>query len=88
MGLFTFVCTDSHNFFPYDTRLGQNYCTSHVSENALEASMKGSKFKIKSFKIYTDKDSGDTVVHAIAKGNGKKIAVLLEFAEKTGEISL
>lgn len=66
--------------------MGQAVSESYVTENALEGTLSGKKYKIKSFKIYTDKNSGESIVHAIAKGNGKTIAVLLEFAEKMGEI--
>lgn len=59
----------------------------YVSENALDASLSNKSFKIKNFKIYKDKKSGEKIVHAIAKGNGKTVAILLEFAEKAGEIS-
>ncbi len=66
--------------------IGQAVSESYVTENALDATLSGKKYKIKSFKVYTDKGSGESIVHAIAKGNGKTVAVLLEFAEKTGEI--
>ncbi len=66
--------------------IGQAVSENYVSENALDATLSGKKYKIKSFKVYTDKDSGESIVHAIAKGNGKTIAVLLDFAEKAGEI--
>ena len=67
--------------------MGKAVSEKYVSENALNSSMSGNKYKIKSFKIYTDKNSGESIVHAIAKGDGKKVAILLEFAEKAGEIS-
>ncbi len=67
--------------------MGLAVSESYVSENALDTSMSGNKYKIKSFKVYTDKASGNSIVHAIAKGNGKTVAVLLEYAEKAGEIS-
>lgn len=67
--------------------MGRAVSEKYVEENALSSSKESSKYKIKSFKIYTDKDTGETIVHAIAKGRGKKVAILLEFAEKTGEIS-
>lgn len=66
--------------------MGQAVSESYVAENALAAGMEGTKYKIKKFKVYTDKDTGDKIVHAIAKGSGKTIAVLLEFAERTGEL--
>jgi hypothetical protein len=59
----------------------------YVSENALDATLSKTSYKIKNFKIYKDKKSGEKIVHAIAKGNGKTVAILLEFAEKAGEIS-
>lgn len=66
--------------------MGQAVSPSYVQENALPAAMEGSKFKIKQFKVYTDKDTGDQIVHAIAKGGGKNVAILLDFAEKMGEL--
>jgi len=68
--------------------MGQAVSESYVKENAIASSLSGTKYKIKSFKIYTDKDTGQSIVHAIAKGNGKTVAVLLDFAEKSGELSL
>jgi len=59
---------------------------SYVEKNALDTTMEGIKLKIKQFKIYTDKETGENIVHAIAKGKGKNVAVLLELAEKSGEI--
>ena len=67
--------------------IGQAVSESYVTANALESSQSGNKYKIKNFKVYTDKASGESIVHAIAKGNGKTVAILLDFAEKTGEIS-
>jgi hypothetical protein len=66
--------------------MGKAVSEKYVEDNALTSSMKGMKFKIKNFKVYTDKETGGKIIHAIAKGNGKKIAVLLEFAEKSKEI--
>lgn len=66
--------------------MGQAVSESYVTENALDDTFSGKKFKIKNFKVYTDKSTGESIVHAIAKGNGKTIAILLEFAEKLGEI--
>jgi len=66
--------------------MGKAVSASYVEKNALDNSMVGKSFKIKQFKVYTDKDSGENIVHAILKGNGKNIAILLELAEKTGEI--
>tara|TARA_X000000950_G_C13863088_1_gene639526 strand:- start:861 stop:1406 length:546 start_codon:yes stop_codon:yes gene_type:complete len=68
--------------------MGQAVSESYVTENALNTSDSGKKYKIKSFKVFTDKNSGNSIVHAIAKGNGKTIAILLDFAEKAGEISM
>jgi hypothetical protein len=67
--------------------MGKAVSEKYVTENELPSSKEKSKYKIKSFKIYTDKDTDEKIVHAIAKGGGKTIAILLEFAEKTGEIS-
>ncbi|MEE9407584.1 MAG: hypothetical protein V3V28_05865 [Polaribacter sp.] len=66
--------------------MGKAISTKYVEENALDTSMESKKFKIKFFKIYSNKGSDEKIVHAIAKGNGKTVAILLEFAEKTGEI--
>ncbi|MCG1037484.1 hypothetical protein [Polaribacter sargassicola] len=66
--------------------IGQAVSESYVTENALDDSFNGKKFKIKNFKVYTDKNTGDSVVHAIAMGEGKTVAILLEYAEKLGEI--
>ncbi len=68
--------------------MGQAVSESYATENALNTSDSGKKYKIKSFKVFTDKNSGNSIVHAIAKGNGKTIAILLDFAEKAGEISI
>lgn len=59
----------------------------YVEENALSSEMKDNEYKIKSFKIYTDDETGKQIVHAIAKGKKGKIAILLELAELEGEIS-
>jgi hypothetical protein len=66
--------------------MGKAVSPSYVEKNALDTSMEGKKLKIKQFKIFTDKETGETIVHAIAKGGGKNVAVLLELAEKSGEI--
>ena len=66
--------------------MGQAVSESYVEENALDVAMEGKKLKIKQFKIYTDKDTGEQIIHAIAKGGGKNVAILLDFAEKTGEL--
>ena len=58
----------------------------YVKENAFEAKMSGNEYTIKSFKIFTDKESGKKLVHAIAKGKGGKIAILIDAAEEKGEI--
>ena len=67
--------------------MGQAVSADYVEKNALSSEMENAKFKIKQFKIYTDKDTGDQIVHAIAKGGGKNVAILLDFAEKTGELA-
>ena len=66
--------------------IGKAVSSKYVDENALNASLSGKRYKIKSFKIYTDKSSGNKIVHAIAKGNGQSVAILLDLAEKVGEI--
>ncbi len=66
--------------------MGKAVSETYVVENALDDSQNGSSYKIKNFKVYTDKSTGESIVHAIAKGNGKTVAILLEFAEKAGEI--
>lgn len=66
--------------------MGKAVSVDYVEKNALESTMKDSKFKIKNFKIYTDKATGEQIIHAIAKGGGKNVAILLDFAEKTGEL--
>src|SRR5690606_2528676 len=58
----------------------------YVSENALPAAMANTKWEIQNFKIFTDKATGEQLVHAIAKGNGKTIAVLIELALLANEI--
>ncbi len=52
----------------------------YVSENALDKTFANTKWKIENFKIYTDKETGEQIVHAMAKGAGKTIAILVEFA--------
>lgn len=58
----------------------------YVSENALDKTAANTKWKIDTFKIYTDKDTGEQIVHAMAKGAGKTIAILIEFAIIKGEL--
>jgi hypothetical protein len=58
----------------------------YVAENALKSTSANTKWEIQNFKIYTDKASGQQLVHAIAKADGKTIAVLLELAIKANEI--
>ncbi len=58
----------------------------YVSENALDKTAANTKWKIDNFKIYTDKDTGEQIVHAMAKGAGKTIAILIEFAIIKGEL--
>ena len=55
-------------------------------EHVMDDSYADREYKIKSFKIYTDDETGEQVVHAIAKGKGGKIAILLDAAEENGEI--
>lgn len=58
----------------------------YVAENALDKNSANTKWKIENFKIYTDKDTNEQVVHAMAKGAGKTIAILLEYAIIKGEL--
>lgn len=58
----------------------------YVAENALDNMAVGTKWKIDTFKIYTDKATGEQIVHAMAKGAGKTIAILIEFAIIKNEI--
>lgn len=58
----------------------------YVAENALKADMANTQYEIQNFKVFTDKKSGESLVHAIAKGNGKTIAVLIELAALANEI--
>lgn len=58
----------------------------YIKENAFPKKYSGKEYKIKSFKIYTDKETGQKVVHAIAKGKGGKIAILIDAAEEKEEI--
>ncbi|MGB5982278.1 MAG: hypothetical protein WBG46_09050 [Nonlabens sp.] len=55
-------------------------------ENKLDSSSNGNTYKIRSFKIYTDEETGEQIVHAIAKGKGGKVAILIDAAEEAGEI--
>ncbi len=66
--------------------MGNAVSEKYVSENALASSFSNTKWKIKSFKVYEDKESGEKLVHAIAKGNGKTIAVLMNYAIKVKEL--
>jgi hypothetical protein len=58
----------------------------YVSENALPPAMANTSWEIQNFKVYTDKASGEQIVHAMAKGNGKTIAVLIELALLANEM--
>jgi len=58
----------------------------YVEENALGMDMAGKTYTIKSFKVYIDEETGEKIVHAIAKGKGGKIAILIDAAEEKGEI--
>lgn len=60
----------------------------YISENALNAKMSGNTYVIKSFKVYTDEESGKKIVHAITKGKGGKVAILIEAAEEKEEIKI
>lgn len=58
----------------------------YVSENALDKTYAKTKWKIENFKVYTDKETGEQIVHAMAKGSGKTIAILIDFAIIKGEL--
>lgn len=58
----------------------------YVSENALDKTSAHTKWQIENFKIYTDKKTGEQVVHAMAKGAGKTVAILLELAMAKNEL--
>jgi hypothetical protein len=58
----------------------------YVTENALDSTFANTKWKIDTFKIYTDKETGEQIVHAMAKGAGKTIAILIDFAIIKGEL--
>lgn len=66
--------------------MGNVVSEKYVEDNALASSFSNTKWKIKEFKIFEDKDSGEKIVHAIAKGNGKTIAVLMNYAIKVKEL--
>ena len=59
---------------------------SYIKDNALDSNMSGQKYTIKNFKVYTDKESGIKIVHAITKGKGGKVAILIDAAEEKGEM--
>ncbi|WP_026775911.1 hypothetical protein [Polaribacter sp. Hel_I_88] len=58
----------------------------YIEENALATDFSGKTYTIKSFKVFTDDETGKQIVHAIAKGKGGKIAILIDAAQKNGEI--
>lgn len=58
----------------------------YVTENALDITSANTKWKIDHFKIYKDKETGEQIVHAMAKGSGKTIAILIDFALIKGEL--
>lgn len=66
--------------------MGKVVSEKYVEENALASSFSNTKWKIKEFKIFDDKESGKKLVHAIAKGNGKTIAVFMNYAIMVKEI--
>ncbi len=58
----------------------------YVAENALPATYKNTQWQIENFKVYTDKKTGQQLVHAIAKSDGKTAAILLDLAIKANEM--
>lgn len=66
--------------------MGKVVSEKYVEENALASSFSNTKWKIKSFKVFKDDESGEEIVHAIAKGNGKTIAVCMNYAIGVKEI--
>ncbi len=58
----------------------------YITENAFDKKYSGKGYTIKNFKIFEDKETGTKIVHAIAKGKGGKIAILIDAAEEKGEI--
>ncbi|WP_159948794.1 hypothetical protein [Polaribacter septentrionalilitoris] len=61
---------------------------SYVKENAWDKKYSGKEYTIKNFKVYTDEATGIKIVHAIAKGKGGKVAILIDAAEEKGEIKI
>lgn len=59
---------------------------SYVKENAWDNKYSGKEYTIKSFKVFTDEETGKQIVHAITKGKGGKVAILIEAAEEMEEI--
>ncbi|MFY9242196.1 MAG: hypothetical protein WAO74_04140 [Polaribacter sp.] len=59
---------------------------SYVKENAWDKKYAGQEYTIKSFKVFTDEETGQQIVHAIAKGKGGKVAILIDAAEENDEI--
>ncbi|MFC4268049.1 hypothetical protein [Polaribacter marinivivus] len=58
----------------------------YVTENAWDKKYSGKAYEIKSFKVYEDRETGKKIVHAIAKGKGGKVAILIDAAEEKEEI--
>lgn len=58
----------------------------YVKENAWDKKFSGKAYTIKNFKVYTDEETGKQIVHAMAKGKGGKIAILIDAAEEKSEI--
>lgn len=59
---------------------------SYVKDNAFESKYSGKEYTIKSFKVFTDEETGKQIVHAIAKGKGGKVAIFIDAAEEKEEI--
>ncbi len=58
----------------------------YVKENAFPKKYSGKDYTIKYFKVFTDDETGKKIVHAIAKGKGGKVAILIDAAEEKEEI--
>lgn len=58
----------------------------YVEENAMPKKFEGNAYEIKYFKVYTDEETGKQIVHAITKGKGGKVAILIDAAEEKEEI--
>jgi translation initiation factor IF-2 len=66
--------------------MGKAVSEKYVSKNALSSSFSNSKWKIKSFKVFTDKESDAKLVHVLAKGNRKTKAILIDYAIKANQL--